>query len=73
MSLSDSMHELAKVLTSMPADLTVEVNVTNHINEAIPPLFVEYITDSNDATAYRRVIETKDGIVTKSIIFWNRD
>lgn len=68
------MHELAKVLVSMPSDLRVEVSVYIEINEDVPNLFVED-TDykGTEKTLYTRVIDAKDGIITKSISIYMHD
>jgi hypothetical protein len=66
MNLSDSMHELAKVLTSLPSDLDVEVHVKTKINDDVPPMFVEYNVE-HQSGCYQRVIETHDGMISKSI------
>lgn len=73
MNLSDSMHELAKVLTSMPSDLDVEVNVTTKVHDDVPPMFAEAFVDAADKSRYQRVIETQNGIVTKAIMLWIHD
>ena len=74
MDLPESMHELAKVLVSLPSDLTVEVNVTTKINDDVPPMFTEYMVPrTGETTAYRRIIDTDGGMVTKAIVLWIRN
>lgn len=67
MSLSESMHELAKVLVSMPSDLKVEVTIHTTVHDDVPPMFVE------NGKYFTRVIDTRDGMVTKSIDLYIAD
>lgn len=69
MDLSESMHELAKVLVSLPSGYRVDVDVTIPVNDQIPSLFIEMSNIANQKK-YRRVIETEDGIATRSITLW---
>lgn len=61
MTLSDSMHDLAKVLASAPLDLKIEVIVTTKIHDDVPNDFVR------DGSGFTRVISAKDGDVIHSI------
>jgi hypothetical protein len=72
MTLPESMHELAKVLCSMPSDLTVEVSITTKVHDDVPPMFVED-GESTYGQRYKMIVDTKDGIATKYITLYIRD
>ncbi len=72
-SLAATMDRLAGQISEIPADLDVEVTVTTKVNDDVPPMFAEYVTDADDQTGYKRIVATREGVVSKSIILWIRD
>lgn len=69
MTLSEAMDALAKLIATFPEDLDVEATVWAKIHDDVPPLFVEESNQSvsSEFTGYTRVVETRDGLVKKSI------
>jgi hypothetical protein len=66
-SLEDAMDRLAKVLTELPDDISIDVSVRTDIHDDIPPLFVE---DDGMST---RVVETLNGMPRKTINLFIKD
>lgn len=70
MDLSEAMDTLAAAIKALPSDLNIEANVVTKIHDDVPPMFKEDTISTLTNSSYQRVIETQEGIVTKSIILW---